>query len=132
MAKKKKKKRTCVIDGRLRVESRILRWWYDDFNADFFHSGLPRDCFLFWDDDIGNQDAYGRWYAAEDTIFVEGTGSGFPAIAIMSSLRGKNAFGGTLLHEMIHVKLNRGGHGRRFEKERRRLLKYAGVRDIVI
>jgi hypothetical protein len=125
MALIKNKKRTCVIDGRVRVESRILRHWYEEFNVDYFYAGLPEDCFLFWDENIGRQDAYGRWYSAEDT------GSGFPAIAITSSLRAKNAFGGTLLHEMIHVKVQ-GGHGRRFEKERRRLLRYRGVRDIVI
>ena len=92
---------------------------------DFFKAALPEDTFLFWDDDIGGQDAYGRWYSVEDT------GSGFPAIAIMSYLRGKNAFAGTLLHEMIHVKIGRG-HGRKFEHERRRLLRLKDVREIVI
>lgn len=122
---KSKRRRTCVIDGRLRRESVILRDWFENFNESFFNNRLPKDTFLFWDTNIGGQDAYGRWYCAEEV------GSGFPAIAIMSYLRGKSVHAGTLLHEMIHVKI-KGGHNRRFERERKRILKYKDVRDIVI
>lgn len=120
---KPEKKRTCVIGGRLRVESRILRRWYKDFNRNFFHGKLPKNVFLFWDDKMYD-DAYGRFYTAEDT------GSGFAAISVNAYLRLKNCFGGTLLHEMIHVKFL--GHGRRFQAERKRLLTYEEVRDIVL
>jgi len=120
------KKRTCVIDGRLRVESRILRYWYDTFNRDYFFGRLPKDAFLFWDGEMFEK-GYGRYYeAAECSLWQM-----FPAISIATHLRYGNVFVSTLLHEMIHAS-GKMGHKDSFDRERKRLLRYKRIREILL
>lgn len=120
------KKRTCVIDGRLRVESQILRYWYDTFNRDYFNNRLPKNLLLFWDGGMFEK-GYGRFYEIREG----GKWQHFPAISIASYLRNGNVFVSTLLHEMIHAS-GRLGHRDNFDRERKRLLRFKRIRDIVL
>lgn len=118
------RKRTCVVDGRLRTESRRLRREYREFNKSYFGGKLPKNVFLFWSKKLYEK-AYGQYYEASDYRLR------FAAIAVWSGLKTGNTYPGTLLHEMIHVKIGYG-HGRHFDRERKKLLRYREIREILL
>jgi hypothetical protein len=123
------KRRTCVIDGRLRKESIELRASYRLYNKEYFSNKLPRNMFLFWEDkpSIGKHMYLGRFYEVGRCSEWQR----FPVIAVASHLRAHVLYPSTLLHEMIHAS-GRLGHSGRFDRERRRLLRYKAVREMAL
>jgi len=73
------------------------------------------------------ENGYGRFYTTNEC----GMWQNFPAISVATYLRAENVFVSTLLHEMIHAS-GKLGHKDDFDRERKRLLRYRRIRDIVL
>jgi len=85
---------------------------YNHYNRKYFNSELPADTVLIWSP-CDDADAICDWPnppAKTARIRID------PSLT-----RHTNATKLTLLHEMIHVKLGRAGHGKKFWAEVQRL-----------
>jgi len=103
--------------------ARNLEKIYRTYNRKFFDGRLPSDTRIFWNDEIAVSDretdmTYGLTIQLED----EDTKHRFFTIYIHPTNHiDKSQVRMTVLHEMCHVSLGTGGHGKRFEEEMKRI-----------
>lgn len=101
---------------------------YASYNRRFFAGKLPKDAQIRWSNKPLPCDAVG--------MCSYDRGDGLAEILVSSKLRRWTAFAySTLLHEMAHLSLfvggyTRGDHGRKFQREMRRLARVGAFRKL--
>jgi len=86
-----------------------LRRLYNFYNRKFFNSELPADTVLLWSP-CDDANGITQWIDGRAHVKIDPAIQAAPKLAHI-----------TLIHEMIHVKNPRCGHGRVFKAERQRL-----------
>lgn len=102
--------------------ARNLERIYRTYNRKYFDGKLPDDTQIFWNDEITETDkpkelTHGLTIQFED----EETKHRFFMIYINPNVTAMGVTRMTLLHEMCHVSLGTGRHGKRFEEEMKRI-----------
>lgn len=115
-SKKKKHRETADFNPKFFTPHKGAQDFYDWANEKYFEYKLPYVPVGFYKEK--NMDYYGCSFTPVKAKYVH-------TIALNPKFKEwSKVVKITILHEMIHVKLNgRGGHGPRFQKELRRLVK---------
>jgi hypothetical protein len=99
-----------------------LKRLYNRFNSRYFSGQLPPDTIVRW---ASPQEMSGQGFNAAPWGIFFPSSDGEPALILLDRNMQKRGWGKlrdlTLLHEMAHVANPKNEHGKKFEKEMRRL-----------